>query len=732
LKRDNLKKMVRLKRSPDGYWNETKCREVAKTCNSIEEFREAFEGRAYINSRKRGQVKSLTREMYDEGYWPLPEKMAKGYWTLEKCKEVCENYDSQADLLLEHPKVYRAVKDHGWQQECFAQMKGKKNPQGFWTLEKCKEEASKYDSPADMMRGNPKAYTAMKYHGWYEECCSEMKGRRVPNNFWNEERIVDVMLTTDSRTMFQSDYPGAYKAANELGIYERLTKVMVKQELWKDKNTKRKKKAKPDQKWSDELAIERASGYESLYEFRTKDPTAYHALLVRGLLETACSHMERRHMPEGYWNKERVMEKVAASESLKDFKKRFNAAYQAALTNGWLADVVAVLGHEREQWTIEKAKKVIATCTDYHDFRTHYRGCWNYLCERNMLEKLTSHLERKGDLYHRRIYVFEFKDGHAYVGLAKDPDDRYKKHTIYDKTSAVYQYLQQTSCKFDFKLLTGWLDKDEASKEEERWRQKYIEDGWKMLNRVKCGSLGGWHGELYSLEECQQEGSKYRTRKEFYRKNQAIYTYSKKHYGLDVVCPHMEKDAKVKWPIERIEQELKKYGTMPEIKEENRSLFCAIRNKKLEKKYFMMINSILVIREEFMSEEVRHRFIRDYGSVLNYKKHSLLDCQKVAMKYKTRGEFKEKDKGMYTYSRKNYDMDIVCKHMETKNAACKWDEEKVATEIGRYDTMAQIRKENPSLYSRIMSQHLQETFFNRIQPIKGKYYFVVKPEYRKK
>ena len=87
---------------------------------------------------------------------------------------------------------------------------------------------------------------------------------------------------------------------------------------------------------------------------------------------------------------------------------------------------------------------------------------------------------------------------------------------------------------------------------------------------------------------------------------------------------------------------------------------------------------------------------------------------------------------MYTYSRKNYDMDIVCKHMETKNAACKWDEEKVATEIGRYETMAQIRKENPSLYSRIMSQHLQETFFNRIQPIKGKYYFVVKPEYRKK
>ena len=728
--------MARLKRSPDGYWNEKKCREVAMECKRIEEFRDAFEGRAHSHAMKLGIMKDIARDMYDEGYWQMPNRKPNGYWTLEKCKEICKEYHSQTDLMRDHRDVYAAVKEHGWQQECFAPMKGRKNPQGYWTLEKCKEEASKYDSPADMMRGSYKAYVAMKFHGWYEDCCSEMKGRRVPNNFWNEERVVDVMLTTHSRTEFQSDYPGAYGAAITLGIYNRLTKMMVEQGLWKDKNTKRKKRTKPDQKWTDELAIQRASVYESLYEFRTKDPTAYHALLVRGLLETACSHMKRRHMPEGYWNKERVMEKVAASESLKDFKKRFNAAYQAAQVNGWLADVVSVLGHEVEKWTVDKAKLAISTCKDYHDFCTRYRGCWNFLCDRNMLEELTSELERTGSWFYRRIYVFEFKDGHAYVGLAKNPKDRYIEHTKQDKTSAVYQFLQQTHCEFDFKLLTGWLNKDEAAHEEERWRQNYMKDGWQMLNRCRGGGLGGCCrntlGVHRTYEECVEIAKDYKTRKAFYKGNPEVYAYVRIHYGLDAVCPHMAKDAKVKWPIERIEQELKKYGTMPEIKKENRSLFCAIRNKKLEEKYFMMINSILVIREEFMSEEVRHRFIRDYGSVLNYKKHSLLDCQKVARKYKTRGEFKKKDNGMYTYSRQNYDMDIVCKHMETKNAACKWDEEKVATEIGRYDTMAQIRKENPSLYSRIMSQHLQETFFYRIQPIKGKYYYVVKPEYRKK
>ena len=731
--------MSRLKPSPIGYWNEERCRDAAKKCKSIEEFRTIYESRPYTNCRKRGQVNTLIRDMCDNGFWSLPEKMPCGYWTLEKCKEVCKKYDCQADLIREHPKVYAAVKDHGWQQECFAPMRGKKAPNNFWTLEKCKQEASKYDSPANMKRGNSKAYSAMKNNGWYDECCAEMMNRRVPNNFWTEERIVDVMLTTSSRTEFQENYPGAYGAANELGIYERLTKMMVEQELWKDKNTKRRRRRKPDQKWTNQMAIDRASKYKTLYDFRTKDPTAYHALLVRGLLEEGCRHMERRHVPKGYWSKELVMEKVYASESLKDFRKQFNAAYQAALANGWLKDVIEVLGYWHRnatakqctssnklfRWTVDKAKEAIATCKDYHDFRTRYNGCWNFLCDRNLLEELTSHLERRGDLYHRRIYVFEFADGHAYVGLTKDPEDRYKKHTEQEKTSAVYQYLQQTTCNFVFKLLTSWLEKDEASLEEERWRQRYLAEGWQMLNRVRCGSLGGWHGIKYSLEECQKEGAKYKTRKEFYCKNLALYAYATKHYGLDVVCPHMPKNACVKWPIEKIEREISKYKTMPEIKKKNPLLFSRIDNLRLSDKYFILIRGIRVVREEYMSAKVRKEFIKKYGTVQGYKKYSLQDCQKVARKYKTRCEFKKKDNTMYDFAHRNYDMDIVCKHMP-KSASQKWDTQKVEAEISKYETMAQIRIENKSLYTHILRKHLQEIYFKRINLPNGKHYYVVK------
>ncbi len=754
--------MSRQKTSPVGYWSEAKCREVALECKSVEEFRDAYEGRAHSHAKKLAIMKDITRDMYDSGYWPMPQKKPSGYWTLEKCKNVSVGYENQADLMRDHHDAYSAIKEHGWQQECFAPMKGKKKPNGYWTLERCKVEAKKYNSPADMKRGNSKAYSAMKSHGWYEICCAEMKARRVPNNFWTEERIIEVMLTTKTRTEFQNDYPGAYGAATSIGIYERLTKMMVSQGLWKEKNTIRRKRTEPDQKWTDQMAMDCASHYNSLYEFRNKAPKAYHALLVRGLLEVGCKHMERRHVPKGYWSKERVMDKVNASESLKDFRKHFNAAYQAALVNGWLKDVIEVLGYWHRdstakhcknsenqkcrhgnykkqnastnqsttsniafRWTIDKAKEAIATCNNYHDFRTRYKGCWNFLCERKLLEELTSHLERIGDLYHRKIYVFEFTDGHAYVGLAKDPQDRYKKHTEQEKTSAVYQYIQQTGCDFDFKLLTGWLNKDEASHEEERWRQRYLKDGWKMLNRVRCGSLGGWHGTKYSLEECQKEGAKYKTRKEFYRMNMAMYAYATKHYGLDVVCPHMPKNACIKWPIKKIEREISKYKTMPEIKKKNPLLFSRIDNLRLSDKYFILIKGIRVVREEYMSAKVRKEFTKKYGTVQGYKKYSLQDCQKVARKYKTRCEFKKKDNTMYDFAHRNYDMDKVCKHMP-KSASQKWDAQKVEAEIKKFETMAQIRIQNKSLYTHILRKHLQEKYFNRVNLSNGKHYYVVK------
>ena len=80
---------------------------------------------------------------------------------------------------------------------------------------------------------------------------------------------------------------------------------------------------------------------------------------------------------------------------------------------------------------------------------------------------------------------------------------------------------------------------------------------------------------------------------------------------------------------------------------------------------------------------------------------------------------------MYDFAHRNYDMDIVCKHMP-KSASQKWDTQKVEAEISKYETMAQIRIENKSLYTHILRKHLQEIYFKRINLPNGKHYYVVK------
>lgn len=117
----------------------------------------------------------------------------------------------------------------------------------------------------------------------------------------------------------------------------------------------------------------------------------------------------------------------------------------------------------------------------------------------------------------------------------------------------------------------------------------------------------------------------------------------------------------------RIEKEISKYGTMPEIKVKNPHLFSGIENLRLSDKYFVLIRGVRVVREEYMSDKVRNDFIKKYGSAQGYKKYSLQECQNIARKYKSRMEFKEKDTSMYDFSHRNYDMDEVCKHMIKKS-----------------------------------------------------------------
>lgn len=621
------------------------------------------------------------------------------------------------------------------------------------------------------------------------------------NGYWTREHSFEAAAFTGSRSEFRRKFSGAVYAAINGGYYEELTQGMVRRGLW-DKERKKVEKSGIVYpiKTTNEEALATALQYHSFPELIANSPRTYQILLKRGLLEEMWKHYERKHVPEGSRTKESVMEEARQCSRMEDFKHKHSGSYQYAFKMGWIEEIREMYGYERIQWSISKAEEIIAQCKTRKEFRKNYTSCYNYLLEHGLLEEMTANLERVGDLYKRKIYVFEFKSGHAYVGLSADPEKRHAVHLV-DETSSVYQHIESTGyTDYEFKLLTDWLDKDAAAKAEEEYRQKYESDGWKILNKVKCGSLGGWHKPKYTIDDAIAMIEDGQSPSEFMKEHRTIYEYCRRHSWLsilfsDYVNPRAAKklsndkkapakkdlqplitieaakelangyDSRMEfarthpqiyrfcgkngwlqevfgdmpmqrgrrkqkvWSEDWERNEIGQYETLPQIKRENRRLFSRIRNGKLVDKYFVKSFGIYVVRKEYLSEENRRRQIEEFGALEYRPKHSLRECKDIASGYPSRAALKNDNKTMYDFIRKHYNMDeVFSAHPKRSNVI--WDDEKkVQKEIGKYDTLAQIYKDSPSLYSRIQYKKLHEKYFHK-QLYNGQVVWVVKPEYR--
>ena len=87
-------------------------------------------------------------------------------------------YKSLSEFKKDYPKEYRYLSknnliskfcdDMGW---IYRDTK----PFGYWTKERCLEEASKYKLKTEWRRCSGSSYYAAKQKGWLEECTAHMK-----------------------------------------------------------------------------------------------------------------------------------------------------------------------------------------------------------------------------------------------------------------------------------------------------------------------------------------------------------------------------------------------------------------------------------------------------------------------------------------------------------------------------------------------------------------------------
>lgn len=435
-------------------------------------------------------------------------------------------------------------------------------------------------------------------------------------------------------------------------------------------------------KLSDEIIIKIASAFKTKKEFRNADPSAYALAIKRGIWDKCSKHMKFEKHENNYWTFERCKIEALKYKTKTAFKQGNSAAYGKAYRMGWLKDITSFM-NPKVFWTKEACALEAQKYKDKKEFRDSNPGAYSYANKHNFLNEICTHMNVIGNYNKRKIYVFEFEDNYAYVGLSFNPEKRKLAHLKNEK-SPVYKHLKETGKKFVHKILSDWLSKEEAAKEENKQILFYAQNGWNMLNSKAGGALGSARQPLYSLEELRKEAQKYKYKTEFRKGSPSHYEFAYRNHLMDEICKHMPHWHRypTKWTDEAIFEIAKK---------------CNFNKTIIFEKYPGAYEAIL---KRNLSEMI-------FGNKPRVIKHWTIDeAKKIAQFYGSTKELHKKNKNCY---------EIIMRHHWQSECFANFQDYKPCTKgihnineilelAKKYESITAFRKEHEKVYRAALSR----------------------------
>lgn len=538
-----------------------------------------------------------------------------GYWTKKRCHKEALEFNTRQGFRESSSKAYGAAKRRGWLDEVCSHMDYMVKLPGYWTKENCHKEALKYNSRKEFGDNCSSAYTIAKRKEWMDEICSHMLTSRKLHGYWTKKRCHEAALKCKTLKGFRENHNSAYNKA-----LAKKWLVSISSHLEKRGGTIFSTK--------EQCHLE-AIKYTSRSKFQRGSRRAYAAAYRKGWLDEVCSHMKRLVKPNGYWTKERCHAEALKHLTKRDFKKHALHPYIAAHRNRWLKEI----------------------CT---------------------------HMIPLGNDKKRMIYAYEFPKKVVYVGLTDDLLERDWNHRN-KENSPVYRYFKKTNDVPDLSPLTGYLPVEKAQKMEDEFVKKYEAEGWQILNVNEAGALGGSILK-WTKEKCREEALKYPNLKAFSLGSPGAYNRAWSEEWLDEISGHMKKPRQynLKWTKKACYQEALKFSSLKEFREKAPVAYGTVASRK------------------WLGEICSHLSKEKRPDGYWTKKR----CHKKALKYNSRMDFKRGCSSAYSTCNQNGWLDEVCSHMtgghRTKGY---WTKENCQKEALRYKTRTNFKEGIPPAYS---------------------------------
>lgn len=187
------------------------------------------------------------------------EKKPNGYWTKERVFEEARKYRTKKEFERKCHQPYKVTIKNGW----FSEMdwfEEKCKPAGYWTKEHVFEEARKYNTKVDFLKGCASAYSVARKNNWFNEMVWFTMNRR-PNGYWTKENIFKESRKCKTKREFQKKCSRGYEIARNEG--------WDKEIYWLEEIHK------PHGYWTKERVFDEARKYKTKKEFRNNSSGAY-------------------------------------------------------------------------------------------------------------------------------------------------------------------------------------------------------------------------------------------------------------------------------------------------------------------------------------------------------------------------------------------------------------------------------------------------------------------------
>lgn len=245
-----------------------------------------------------------------------------------------------------------------------------RKPNGYWTYERCKEEAMKYEKKNIFQIERSSAYNAIYRNKWFDlfdhMIIQGNKYKRIIYVFEFIDNSCYIGLTgnikkREKQHLLKDPNSAVFKHILKTGLCPVLiiksdyidVEDSIKMESdvlneYRNKNWNILNIAKTggigsaNIKWTKEKCIMEANKYKKISEYQNESKSSYNAALKNGWIDEVCAHMHRCKSKSGYWNNEELCKKEALKyKNISEFKKKCWSAYNYSKKNGWLDDFLA-------------------------------------------------------------------------------------------------------------------------------------------------------------------------------------------------------------------------------------------------------------------------------------------------------------------------------------------------------------------------------------------------------